>query len=378
MRIINVAPDGTVTGNGPVNTSYLSAGQLASSGYGAKGFGGGGGTSTGYQGTTGSGQLGAPQYDYLSTLTPQQQQVNSALSQQITQGIQPNAVYGGQQQNMASALQNALTANPSASLSPDATAQSVRQTVATPLLREYDQSIMPRLKDSYAAAGALMGSRRAFASQQALQSLQANIATQLGNAQLQNQQLSAQLAQQTAQRQGQTVAQQQSSQQGYGQLGLGLSGQQQQAIQPYRTPQQGQQALGMFGQAGQEDSGGFTQGPGGMHKTIGQKVQPTTQPATQPSYNAPFPDNTTGEQGLGSQGYGYPGPSGYAGAPFGQPTDNTTPPPGVEPNAWYGAQFSNPLYGSVQQAGVQGEASGIDFGSILGGLGYDQFAQYTG
>jgi len=193
-------------------------------------FGGGGNSSP-----------GGINYSTISTLTPQQQQFANLMQGNINQGTQPNNLYSGQQQQMAGALQNALTANPGASLSPENTAQYVNDSVATPLLRQYDQTIMPRLKDAYAAVGALMGSRRGLASQDALDSLQTTIASELGKAQLSNQQLSANLGEQTAQRQGNVVNQQQQNMLDYNRLAGQLTGQSWMAIQPYMNGQgQGQ------------------------------------------------------------------------------------------------------------------------------------------
>ena len=173
-------------------------------------------------------------YDQLSTLTPQQQQMMNQLMMGIS-GIQSgNPLYQGQSQDVGNAYRTGLQANPSASISPEATARYIQQSVASPLLRAYDQVVAPRMRDAYASVGALMGSRRGFAQQQGLQALQGNIATELGRAQLSNQQLSANLQEQMAQRQlGAAMQQQQIGLQAMG-LGANLTGQSQMAIQPYR------------------------------------------------------------------------------------------------------------------------------------------------
>ncbi len=148
---------------------------------------------------------GGISYNRLSTLTGQQQAIANQLQGRVSSAGEPTK------------------------LDPAATASYIQQSVATPLLRQYDQSIMPRLKDSFAAVGALMGSRRGFAQQQSLQNLQDTIGSELGKAQLQNQQLAAQQALQ------------------YNQLGAQMVGQQNMAIQPVRqgpqynyAPQMGQ------------------------------------------------------------------------------------------------------------------------------------------
>lgn len=113
-------------------------------------------------------------------------------------------------------LTNQVKAGPQG-IDPASTASYINKSVATPLLRQYDQSIMPRINDSFASVGALMSSRRGFAGQQALEGIQNTIGQQLASAQLSNQQLNANL------------------QLGYGQLGAGLTGQPHMAIQPYRS-----------------------------------------------------------------------------------------------------------------------------------------------
>jgi hypothetical protein len=175
---------------------------------------------------------GVNQYD---TLTAQQHYLANTVTSDIARNTGWNPMFGDQADVQGNALRQSLLANPSAMLSPSATSQYSNKSVATPLLRQYDQTIMPRLNDAYAAAGALMGSRRGFAQQQQLQNMQTTIGQQLGAAQLQNMHESAQLAQQTAQRQAATVAQQQQMQLGYNQLGAEMTGQSHMALQPYQN-----------------------------------------------------------------------------------------------------------------------------------------------
>lgn len=181
---------------------------------------GGGNISLGGGGAGGGGAGGGISYDKISTLTPQQQQIADLLQGNIGRGTS-----GG---------------NPADSLSPDATARYNQLAVAAPLLRQFDQSIMPRLNDAYASVGALMSSRRGDSARQALEGLQTTIGSELGKSQLANQQLGAQLNQQR--------------QLGFNQLGADLTGQAHMAIQPYR--------LGMGGFSG---FGGFAGGGGGGH-----------------------------------------------------------------------------------------------------------------
>jgi len=124
-------------------------------------------------------------------------------------------------------------------LDPTATAKYVKSAVATPLLREYDKSILPRLRDTFASAGALSSSRRGLAEAQQLGNIQSLMAKALGEANLSNLQQRAQLGTQTQ------LAREQLAQQGqqfesrlpldWGQLLAQLSGQSQVALQPYST-----------------------------------------------------------------------------------------------------------------------------------------------
>lgn len=204
---------------------------------------------------------GQPQFQTLGTLTGQQQGVANGLQQQIGQGRTL-----GQSPQVQNALSSALSSNPSAGLSPTATANYINQSVATPLLRTFDTSIMPRLNDAYASVGALMSSRRGFAGAQALKDLQNTIGTQLGQAQLSNQQLSANLQNEQANRQGQLAQGQQQLGLGYGQLGLGFTGQADMAIQPYRDYsallRQGlnNPSYGQYGQQPNQSAPGFSSG----------------------------------------------------------------------------------------------------------------------
>jgi hypothetical protein len=200
---------------GGVNLGGAQGGSQQGAAPGAGPSGTNGGVSTLY----GRGGAG---YNVLSTLTPQQQQLMNQL-----------------QTNLKS---------PNTGINPQQTAQYIQQSVATPLLRQYDQSIMPRINDAYASVGALMGSRRGFASQTALQNLQDNIGEQLGKAQLANQQQNASLGL------------------GYNQLAAQLTNQSQMAIQPFgqNLIASGATPFGGSQLGGSMNFGGFNGGSSGQ------------------------------------------------------------------------------------------------------------------
>jgi len=192
--------------------------------------------------------MAVPSYLSIPTLTNQQQGITNAL--------------GG-------AIGRNIGIDPLSGINADNTAKYVQQSVATPLLRQYDQSIMPRIRDSYASVGALLGSHRAYAEQNALENLQTTMAAELGKAQLSNQQLSANLGAQMNL--------------GYGQMGVALAGQPHMAIQPYVTGggiQNGGMPMnnffgGSFGQMNHQSpfaGNGFSRGFGGYNQSRGQML----------------------------------------------------------------------------------------------------------
>lgn len=209
-------------------------------------------------GMSAGGSNGAGGAQIFDTLTPQQHQIANMLQGNIQQGA---SQYQGQQ---TQSLNNALSANPAAGLSPQATEKYINKSVATPLLRQYDQTILPRLNDSYAAVGALMGSRRSFANAQALQGVQDQIGSHLANAQQQNMQLNAQMQNATADRQASISQGLQGNQLGYNRLGAELTGQPWMAIQPGGSGGSGggysqQQNFGQSGGTGFGTPSWFTQ-----------------------------------------------------------------------------------------------------------------------
>lgn len=222
-------------------------------------------------GAGGAGTNG-PNVNVYDTLTPDQH----ALVQGMMANIQAQGVNNPLgRQDVNSALSNALTSNPSAMLNATATANYINKSVATPLLREYENSIAPRIKDSYASVGALMGSRRADAQQKALEGLQTTLAGEMAKAQLANQQQAAQLAEQTASRQGQVanqfIGQQQQNALGYNQLGSNLTGQSWMALLPWMS------GTGSFLPGG---FGGGASGFGGMSMPTNFGVGAAGSPAS--------------------------------------------------------------------------------------------------
>lgn len=203
----------------------------------------------------------------------------------------------GQQQQIANQLQgNIKKAGTPVALDPNATADYINKSVAVPLLQQYDQTIMPRLKDSFAAVGALMSSRRGFAQQQSLQNLQNTVAGELGKAQLQNQQLSAQQALQ------------------YNQLGAEVTGQSHMALQPYIDYNSIMDQY-LKGNAG----GGQNPGFGGSTGTPNSNPQPLWQPPSggQAQYNNQGnPGSVTDYLGAYLNGYNT-----YSGALTGTPDE---------------------------------------------------------
>lgn len=233
-------------------------------------------------------QYSTPQFATVGTQTGAQQQLQTLL----TQGLQGNGAFAAPSAPNVQAVQ---TPN----IDPASTAAYIQQSVAAPLLQQYDQSIMPRINDAYASVGALMSSRRGFANQQALNDLQTTIASQLGNAQLSNQQLSANLTNQNAlnaqnlnnsnyQAQLNNSAQRQ-------QIAQGLIGQSQMAIQPYVPVAPG------AGSGGSIQLGGSIGGFNGLQSVFGQPNY--TPVGNTPSYGAsPQSFSTYGGVSTGQQG----------------------------------------------------------------------------
>jgi hypothetical protein len=69
------------------------------------------------------------------------------------------------------------------------------------MMRTWDKSILPRLRESFAAGGASFSSRRAITEANALSDMSGQLAAQLAQLQYQNQGLAASLSESAAQRQ---------------------------------------------------------------------------------------------------------------------------------------------------------------------------------
>ena len=141
---------------------------------------------------------GLPAYggDIIAPLIPEMQQALSLISQYA-----PGAFEAMQD----TAMQRALSGEPAFDVSPEETARLFEKGVSSPMLREFDRSIRPRISESFAGGGGLMSSRRAELESRELSDLNKNHGAQLAQTQLSNQQLQAQLAESAAGRQFQAA-----------------------------------------------------------------------------------------------------------------------------------------------------------------------------
>lgn len=104
------------------------------------------------------------------------------------------------QQEAEGALKRLLSGEPAYDLSPQRTASYFQSAVTDPMLRTFDEEIAPRINDAFAGQGGTFSTRRGLAHRRALEGLQTDLASQLGQAQLSNQQLAAQLSDSAANR----------------------------------------------------------------------------------------------------------------------------------------------------------------------------------
>jgi hypothetical protein len=138
-------------------------------------------------------------------------------------------------------IAQALSGTPSYDASSGAVEKLFKQGVANPALRAFDQDVAPRIREGFAAGGAMMSSRRGDAQRKALGDLQASLSGQLGQMQYNNMGLQASLAESAAQRQLQ---------------GVGLANQQ--ALMPAQRASALTQALAPFqAQAQQQATGQY-------------------------------------------------------------------------------------------------------------------------
>lgn len=103
------------------------------------------------------------------------------------------------------ALENALSGKPSYDLSPEKTAEYFREAVTEPLLKTFEDRVVPNIEAEFANLGGTFSSRRGETVRRSLGDLQDSLASQLGQAQLSNQQLSAQLSESALERQLQGI-----------------------------------------------------------------------------------------------------------------------------------------------------------------------------
>lgn len=80
-------------------------------------------------------------------------------------------------------------------LDPNTTTDYFRENVAKPMYRDFDLHVAPRIKEAFAIGGGSFNSRRGVELSNAIGNINTTVGQQLGQAQLQNQQLGAQLGQ---------------------------------------------------------------------------------------------------------------------------------------------------------------------------------------
>lgn len=103
-------------------------------------------------------------------------------------------------QNLDDAFDRALSGQPSYELNPQITQDYFQRGVMDPMLRQFDREIAPRIAGSLAGQGATFSSRRGDITAQALGDLQTQALGELSRVVREDTLLSAQLAEQAAQR----------------------------------------------------------------------------------------------------------------------------------------------------------------------------------
>lgn len=191
--------------------------------------------------------------------------LNSGYGQVQNQinSFNPSQFQGGQ----SGAINQALSGKPAYQLDPQTTANLYQKSIVDPSMRNYNSVTAPSINENFAQAGGTFSTTRGIAQSRALSSLQSNNATQLSQAQQQNQSINANLADTAAnmQLQGVGAAQQYANQPLYNaqQLGAALapfqqnaqsmddaSYQQWQQSQSYNNPYL-QQIMAYLGQSSQ-------------------------------------------------------------------------------------------------------------------------------
>ncbi len=123
---------------------------------------------------------------------------------QALSGIQ-SSQFGEFDELSGSALERALSGQPSYALDPKTTQDYFQKGVLAPMLRSYEEDIAPRIREGFAAKGASWSSRRGDATRKALEGLQTGAMSELASGVFSNQALEAMLAESAAGRQLEAV-----------------------------------------------------------------------------------------------------------------------------------------------------------------------------
>lgn len=227
---------------------------------------------------------------------------------QVYQGLQNYNATGSNQQAQQG-INAGLSGNPSfnptmnfqqaPTLDPSQTASYFQSAVANPAMANYQQNTAPAIDAAFAGQGATFSTRRGLAQQQALQNMNTSLNSQLGQAQLSNQQAQYNMQGQFGQQQNQlgynlqalqgsladSAAQRQQS---------AVGQQQQQAMLPYQQALAMQQALNPYQQQAQnQDTSAYNEF---------LRDQPYNSPYTQQAFSL-LGQNTMGLYNNASQGF---------------------------------------------------------------------------
>jgi len=165
-----------------------------------------------------------------SSLTKDQQTISSLIAGKLQQGLAtPLAQYNGEQvaaltpemqqaqellksynpgqydKQISGIIQESLSGKPSYSVDKQATTDYFQKGLMAPMLREYQNTVAPRINDQFAAAGSLFSTRRGEAQSNALSNITSNATSELAKAVQSNQALEASLAESAKNRQYQGI-----------------------------------------------------------------------------------------------------------------------------------------------------------------------------
>ena len=130
--------------------------------------------------------------EFIAPLTPEQERAREFLGD-----FQP-----GQFDTLSqTAIERALSGDPSFQLDPQTTERFFREAVEKPIFKTFEREIEPRIRSGFSGLGSTFGTRRGLAVQRALGDIGDTLASQLSTAQFQNQRLQAGLAESAAERQ---------------------------------------------------------------------------------------------------------------------------------------------------------------------------------